>query len=189
MNSYNPNPDTQHNKNMFLALVLCAFLIMGWQYFVEVPKRQKLDAWQKQQRVVQEKEQARVNAKRAFAEAKKQQEQTPEIEVPAPRVTINSDTLHGSLSLKGLRFDTLTLAEYKETREEGSPEVELLKSTDDDLPYFMQFGWLSDDPNLRVPDSKSIWQADGQSISPNKPLKLEWYNGCLLYTSPSPRDS
>jgi len=43
-----------------------------------------------------------------------------------PRVMINTPRLHGSIDLQGARLDDLTLANYHETVDPKSPEVELL---------------------------------------------------------------
>lgn len=177
MTPYSPTPDKDHTKNMAIALVMCALLIVGWQYYVEVPRKAKLVEWQKQQRVIQA--QKAEAAKREALEKQGGAVDTvssPASDIPAPRVAINSDTLHGSVSLKGLRMDMLTLAQYKETQQEDSPEVTLLNPSSTAQPYFMQFGWLSDDTNLVLPGANTIWQSSQSQLTPDKPLVLEWNN-------------
>lgn len=183
MTLQSPTHDKQHTKNMFIALVMCAALIVGWQFLVETPKRERLAEWQKQQQVLKA-EQAKQKAVQAEAVIASV---TAAASVPAPRVSIQSDTLHGGFSLRGLRFDALTLAQYKETLAEDSPEVELLKQASAELPYFMQFGWLSDDEGLRVPGADTVWQASQDKLSKDQPLTLEWNNeeGLTFYVTVS----
>ena len=47
--------------------------------------------------------------------------------VPAPRIAILSQLLHGSLSLRGDRFDDLSLSDYHKTVDPKSPDIVLLQ--------------------------------------------------------------
>lgn len=93
------------------------------------------------------------------------------------RIAIKSDKLHGSISLKGARFDDLTLAKYKETLEKDSPDVTLLTPNGDENAYFAQAGWVAGDGKTKVPDGKSEWQADKQILSAGDSVNLNWDNG------------
>src|SRR5690348_5592841 len=52
-----------------------------------------------------------------------------------PRVKIETPRLHGSIDLVGARLDDLTLANYHETVDPRSPEVELLSPPGTQDPY------------------------------------------------------
>ncbi len=96
----------------------------------------------------------------------------------SPRVAIGSDTLHGSIALKGALFDDLTLAKYRETQEPNSPEVTLLLAQRRrDQAYFAQIGWVSPDGKTKVPDQHTLWQADKKTLAPGDTVHLRWDNG------------
>ncbi len=95
----------------------------------------------------------------------------------SPRLTIEHPHLHGSIALKGLRFDHLTLADYRRTLDPNSPEVTLLKPSGLPGGYFAEFGWAGTDPSLRLPDKHSIWQTTAETLKPNQPVTLYWDNG------------
>ncbi len=94
----------------------------------------------------------------------------------AERIKIRSGTLHGTLSLVGSRIDDLTLAQYRETIDKKSPEVVLLSPAGVQASYFAEFGWLGSDTAQDVPNSKTRWQADGETLTPNAPVTLSWKN-------------
>src|SRR5205823_11038618 len=60
-----------------------------------------------------------------------------------PRVKIATPRLHGSIDLSGARLDDLTLANYHETVDPKSPEVELLSPPGTQDPYLVEFGWVA----------------------------------------------
>ncbi len=160
--------------NLILAVVLSAAIILAWQFAYEMP-RQKLAA-----RIAQQQAQEHL--------AKEQQEAAhPDAVLGAPtresalaaspRVNIRSATLHGSVALKGLRFDDLTLAKYRETIDRNSPEVVLLSPAGDVDVYFAQVGWLSSDTALKLPGDDTVWSADSKELTPGHPVTFSWNNG------------
>ena len=94
-----------------------------------------------------------------------------------PRVSIETPTLRGSISLVGARVDDLTLIRYRESIEEDSEQIVLLSPVGVDEPYFADFGWTAADRALRLPDAESLWQADGNVLVPGRPVTLSWDNG------------
>jgi YidC/Oxa1 family membrane protein insertase len=165
------NKRRQHeSKNMFIAMILSVLVIVGWNYYFEVPR-----------------EKAQIVAMKAKAEADKQEtlkdKEHPVVIKPreelikeAPRVTIQSPSLRGSLSLKGLRFDDLKLAHYHETIDKNSPEVTLFSPAEDADGYFAEFGWTSTNKVLQLPTTETIWTSDGATLSPDHPVTLLWKN-------------
>ncbi|KTF67629.1 membrane protein insertase YidC [Sphingomonas sp. HT-1] len=85
-----------------------------------------------------------------------------------PRVEIETPALQGSINLKGLRIDDLVLREYDQTVAKNSPPIRLLSPSGAEGAYFAQFGWQG--PN--VPDANTVWQADGDKLTPATPVKL-----------------
>ncbi len=93
------------------------------------------------------------------------------------RVPIKNASINGSLRLKGARFDYLNLTKYKETLEDNSPDVELLYPAGTEGQYFAELGWLSSNPDLKLPTSESEWVLKGTELTPQSPITLEWDNG------------
>lgn len=173
----NNEPDYQR---ITYTLFLVAIILIGWQMFVEWPRRQQLAhnvAIEAQKREVnKEKKAQEITAKEVDADYNPKLTREQRLET-TQRVKIKSDKLHGSIDLKGARFDDLTLAKYKVTLDKDSPEVILLTPNGDEEAYFAQAGWVSADGKTKVPDGKSLWKADKSSLSPNESTNLRFDNG------------
>ena len=94
-----------------------------------------------------------------------------------PRVQIATPRLHGSIDLSGARLDDLTLANYHETVDPKSPEVELLSPPGTQDPYLAEFGWVAATPEVKVPGPQTRWSASGGPLTPTSPVTLTWDNG------------
>tara|TARA_Y100001936_G_scaffold253917_1_gene322298 strand:- start:6010 stop:7821 length:1812 start_codon:yes stop_codon:yes gene_type:complete len=94
-----------------------------------------------------------------------------------PRVQIRSDRLVGSVQLKGGQIDDLIFTNYRETLDANSPEITLLSPTGTKNPYYAQFGWVSNEPNIKLPTPETVWSTNQTTLSPNQPLELRWDNG------------
>lgn len=93
------------------------------------------------------------------------------------RIYIKNASLTGSIRVKGARFDNLLLEKYKQTLENDSPDVELFAPAKTAAPYYAEFGWLSSDSSLRMPDHNTVWTVRGSELTPETPVVLEWNNG------------
>jgi len=100
-----------------------------------------------------------------------------------PRVKIDTPRLHGSIDLLGARLDDLTLANYHETVDPKSPEVELLSPPGTQDPYLAEFGWVAGGPDVKVPGPQTRWTETGGRLTPTNPVTLTWDSGQgLLFT-------
>ena len=93
------------------------------------------------------------------------------------RVSIDNNKISGSIRTRGAIFDNISLKKYKETLAEDSGDVELLSPTNSVLPYYAEFGWLSNDKNLNLPDSNTKWKVIGNKLTSQTPVTMEWNNG------------
>lgn len=93
------------------------------------------------------------------------------------RIHIKNASLTGSIRVKGARFDNLLLEKYKQTLENDSPDVELFAPAKTAAPYYAEFGWLSSDSSLRMPDHNTVWTVRSGELTPETPVVLEWNNG------------
>lgn len=91
------------------------------------------------------------------------------------RVRIETASLHGSINLKGVRFDDLTLAKYYE-KPNQKEEVVLFSPSETKERYFADFGFLTSNPNLETPKPDTLWQADGAKLTTENPVTLSWTN-------------
>lgn len=94
------------------------------------------------------------------------------------RLKISNGTIHGSIRLKGARFDEILLGKYKLTLDADSPDVELLSPAKTENAYYADYGWLSGDKNLLLPNKDTLWTVAGnQELTPSTPITLVWQNG------------
>ncbi len=104
-------------------------------------------------------------------------ETTQEVIAKDSRIQISSSALSGSIRTKGGRLDNLMLEKYKQTLEEGSPDVELFAPAQTQAPYYAEFGWLSTNSKVNLPNKDTIWSVKGQKLTPETPIVMEWNNG------------
>lgn len=160
---------------MFVAIMLCMLVILVWQYFYVLPEQEKA------------RKMAPIAEQNANITVKPVEPETKPVVTPdraevinstnADRVKISTPSLHGSLSLVGLRIDDLTLAGYRQELDKNSKEVALLSPQGTKEAYFSEFGWLITDNTIKTPDSKTVWKADKHQIGVNDPVKMTWDNG------------
>ena len=91
-----------------------------------------------------------------------------------PRLKIKSERITGSISLVGAKIDDLTLKNYRETIQPESDNISLLLPFGSVKPYYADFGWVSGD--TQVPNSKTVWESNNQTLTTRTPIKLTWQN-------------
>lgn len=160
------------NTNFFIAIALSIAILMGFHWFYEVPKQRAAQS-QAQATQIIAKEQPVVEA---VGELKKRSD----VIATSKRIALGNEHIHGSINLKGARFDDLTLIRYHETVDNSSPEIVLLSpagSNDEHPAYYAELGWLGTDDKTKLPAADTEWQSDGSKLAPNKPVTLHWDNG------------
>jgi len=163
-------------RNLILAIALSIAILLGFQYFYEGPRvqQQRQQAQQAQQTEVP----VNVPSPAAQVETPKDAAQLVAEQFQAgTRVKIDTPALHGSVNLVGARIDDLKLADFRETTDPKSPEIVLLAPAGAPNAYYAEFGWVPEDRTQPVPDANTKWTAQGQTLSPDKPLTLTWDNG------------
>lgn len=186
-------------------LVLALFLSMGaiylWNHYYVNPKLEEAEKALKveQARIIKEDELTEklsdigdihdpqvksLNELSTAEEAKSPDAYFPRAEIIKQnfennsRLKIKANDLHGSINLRGLLFDDLTLAEFRETLDKDSPEVVLLSPKNTKELYFMRSGWAASG-DVKVPDENSVWRivSDNNVLSVNNPVVVLWDNG------------
>ncbi|MDJ0683899.1 MAG: membrane protein insertase YidC [Alphaproteobacteria bacterium] len=172
-------------KNLILAILLSVVVLMAWQFLYEAPRQEaRQDALQAQQALDSEASPSRQSAGVApqlgseIPTELQSAADFPQSRAAAlsetPRVTIESDLLRGSISLRGARIDDLVLRNYRETIEEDSDNIVLLTPHGGERPYYAEFGWLGQ--GVQTPDGGSVWTADRAELTPENPVTLRWTN-------------
>ncbi|MBP6736164.1 MAG: membrane protein insertase YidC [Rhodobacteraceae bacterium] len=169
------------NKNLILATVLSFLVILGWfvagpmifpQWFPAEPALEATAPATTAQPSAAAPDAGETAAEAATLETAP----LPE----APRLTIDTPKLAGSISMLGGRIDDLSLKTYRETLEANSPNVRLLSPVGQAFPYYAVFGWTPGKglTAADLPDAKSQWTvASGSTLAPGAPVTLTWTNG------------
>ena len=177
-------------RNLILAIVLSASILLGWMVFVDAPRMQKEQAAREAQKAAETVGGAPAagtppGAPQAAPSAGAPVAGAPAVPAAArreavvgasPRVKIETDRLTGSIRLTGAMIDDLTLVDYRQTVEEDSDRIVLLSPPDTELPYFARFGWVGRTPGVEVPGPDAVWTADRTTLTPDAPVTLSWTN-------------
>lgn len=163
----------EETKGLYLAVLLSILIIFVVNYFM--PTQQMVD--RNADSVSVAPEISSIEKSEPSTEARPEKKTPAEIVKQETRIPVKTPSLNGSIRLKGARFDYLNLTKYKQTLEANSPDVELLAPAGSETPYFAELGWLSNDANLKLPNSETLWKVRGKELTPQAPLTFEWDNG------------
>ncbi len=179
-------------KNLIITIVLSALIMVGWQYFYEMPRMKQQQAIQAQQAAQQKLEQpaaqtapsggqsGAASTAPAGAGAGAVLKTREEALAQSPRTAIDTPRIHGSIALKGGRLDDLVLKDYRETVDPTSPEVVLLSPSGGPEGHFAEAGFTSADAGVKLPSYDTVWQSDGGTLTIDHPVTLSWDNGAGL---------
>jgi YidC/Oxa1 family membrane protein insertase len=98
-------------------------------------------------------------------------------QVAAPRVSIDTPELAGSISLMGGRIDELQLKSYRETLDKGSDIVSLFTPEGTPGAYYALYGWApaGDLGAEDVPGADTLWALEtGETLTAESPVTLIW---------------
>ncbi len=185
------------NRNTIIAVILSGLVLIGWQYFFNIPQMEKQRAAElaaKNQAAVTQPLQPGSSAvpgpTAPDAPATAASPVAPAAPVTAvisreaalaasPRIKIETPRLTGSIALKGGRVDDLSLSQFHETVDPKSRPIELFSPSSTKTPYYAEFGWVgASGVSLKIPDQNTVWQQDGSnSLTPSTPVNLSYDNG------------
>jgi YidC/Oxa1 family membrane protein insertase len=184
------------SRNTILAVILSGLVLIGWQYFYNVPQMEKQRAQQAQSELAKPAPQPGSPATPSItpqsgtapapgAPTATQPASTPmvvsrEVAINAtPRIRIETPRVSGSISLKGARIDDLALVQFRDTVDPKSPAIVLFSPSGSATPYYAEFGWVAAaGSTVRLPDQNTLWQQEGSgSLAPNSPVTLKYDNG------------
>jgi len=171
-------------KNLILAIVLSVGVLLLWTVFIEAPRQQINPSIESGQQdsigEIAELETEELNQIEEDLGIKKQSFETLENSLQSSaRVNIDTQSLEGSINLKGLKIDDIVLKKYQETLDENSSNIRVLSPLSTENGYEVSFGWLKDkNANFETPTSESEWKliSSSNTLRENNELEFEWSN-------------
>jgi YidC/Oxa1 family membrane protein insertase len=184
------------HRNTILAVVLSGIVLLAWQYFYNIPQMEQ----RRQQELAQAESQALpapqsspstsptpsggTTAQPSGTPAQPQATEAPTTTRPealaaSPRITIDTPSVTGSISLKGARIDDVSLVKFRDTVDPLSPAIVLFSPSGSPNPYYAEFGWVAaTGSSVKVPDQNTVWKQEGSgSLTPTAPVTLTYDNG------------
>ncbi|WP_238365006.1 membrane protein insertase YidC [Mesobacterium pallidum] len=172
------------NKNLILATVLSMVVLIGW-FVMFPPPEPPADptATEAVTETTTAPTAAVPGATTTGAPAATGEAAVQPLAADAPRVTIETPRVAGSISLRGGRIDDLKLKDYRETLDDGSDIVTYFSPAGGDDAYYALYGWA---PGAgltaeAVPGPNTLWTAPANAtLTPDTPVTLSWDNGAGL---------
>ena len=168
----------EDNKKLFLVAIISVLILFGWDYFYEGPRRMERERYAEQQRIEAiATKQAQKESGIADSEVTTAFLPRKELVTENDRILVETERLHGSIALKGARFDDLVLKKYRQSLEETADPVVLFSPSKTVQSYFVDFGWIADNKNINVPNKETVWSADKEVLTEKDSVHLYWDNG------------
>ena len=172
------------SRNLILAIILSVGVLFIWSFFFEAPEQEMLNG------EIESGDVSEVNSNELDMEAIDEIERSlgitendniglDEALNADKRVKIETDSIVGSINLKGLRIDDIVLKKYNETQEEFSEKIRVLQPIDTYDGYEVTFGWIKNqDANFETPNAESIWKVSNSNatLTSNNEVEFEWSN-------------
>ncbi|HWL30754.1 MAG TPA: membrane protein insertase YidC [Xanthobacteraceae bacterium] len=183
------------NRNTILAIILSGLVLLGWQYFFNIPQMEKQRAAEQAAKLQQSQQVQPAPAAGNAGTPAGQPGAAPSLNAggaPAaapvdrsvvvgstPRIKIETPRVSGSISLKGARIDDIALVNYRETVDPKSPAIVLFSPSGTKDAYYAEFGWVAGaGTSVKVPDQNTVWQQQGTgALTHTSPVTLTYDNG------------
>jgi YidC/Oxa1 family membrane protein insertase len=163
------------NKNLILATALSFAVILVW--FLLFPPPEELPQDPNAPAVTEPALNQAAGVASAPAAASGGTATASAETTDAPRISLETDRLEGSISLVGGRIDDLRLKDYRVSLEDDADIVRVLDPVGGVTPHYALFGWapgtglsLED-----VPGANTLWTVEnGETLSVDTPVTLSW---------------
>ncbi len=158
-------------KNVIAAISLSAAVIILYGLFF-APSPQELNQIQEEKnKIIQSSEAPSLEVDEKIIEISRNKALTEN-----QRIIFENEAIKGSISLKGSIIDDLIFKKYTETLN-GTDQIILLNPKKVQNGYFVETGWVTNNENIDVPNSQTVWQIEGNNkLTPNRPVNLVWEN-------------
>ncbi len=180
------------DRNLMLAIVLSAAILLGWELTFGASQREALEAARKA-REIELAQQTGQSVNPATGQVTDPATGlggalvTPQTFTSLEqaltggpgRVEIDTPALRGSINLIGGRFDDLALKKYNETLDKDSKNIQLLQPNKVKFAQFVEQGWLL----AGVQTSNKAWiLTNGSRLTPQSPVTLTLEEGGVVFT-------
>ncbi len=161
------------NKNVFVAIALSMSVLLFWGAFFETPRKspdqqtnQKIEKKTDQGSITPTISQPQVVTKLTREESISKSE----------RVTIENNSIIGSINLKGALIDDISFKKHKQ-KVEDDKNIIFLNPSDTENGFYIETGWTSIGDKIKIPTKETIWTVKGNNIlSDSSPVILQWNN-------------
>ncbi|MEO6582364.1 MAG: membrane protein insertase YidC, partial [Sphingomicrobium sp.] len=157
------------SKNMILAVVLSALVLLGWSL---VSDRLLPTAGPQTVQVEDGKAKPITQPADIVADRPQALKSRATMLAAGPRVRIETPSLQGSINLTGARIDDLVLLRERQTIDKSSKPVRLLSPAGAPGGYFASFGWTGE--GIQAPGPDTVWHASALVLTPGRPVTLSW---------------
>lgn len=171
--------DPGQTRNVIIAIALSAAILFGFEFFYNMPQRERLMAERQAAEAAQQAQAPAATTEGGTPQAPRPAGPLPREQVIAAaegaRVAIDTPSVDGSILLQGGRFDDLNLRNYRRTVEPDSPEVTLLSPIDAEFGHDAFFGWEMQrgEAVSTLADAFSGWTAaEGATLTQDSPITL-----------------
>ena len=157
-------------RNIIAAISLSAAVIILYSLFFAPPPVTKENIVEKN-KTEQNSEAPSLDQKEKISEISREEALSQ-----SKRIQFENQSIVGSISLKGAAIDDLTFKDYN-TSLESNEKVNLLAPRNSKDGYLIESGFITNDKNLEIPGSNSIWTVSGNNkLTDQSPIKITWTN-------------
>ncbi|RCK52297.1 hypothetical protein TH25_07210 [Thalassospira profundimaris] len=171
-------------RNLWIAIAVSVVILVGFQFlFPHKPDPQVREAQVREQLDVNKSTAPQPSTSSAAPSAPGGSTAAPvenrsEALATSPRIEIDTPRVKGSIRLVGGLIDDIQLQDYRETEDPKSPLIHVLNPAGSNDAYFGEFGWVAGEgEKIALPGNDTRWQADSETLTPEKPVTLTWDNG------------
>ena len=157
-------------KNVIAAIALSSAVIVLYSLFF-IPEQTTIQNQAEKKKIEQNSDTPSLEQKETLKNISREEALTQ-----SERVRFENENIIGSISLKGASIDDLTFKNYKINLNDDK-KITLLGPRNINEGYLVESGFVTNDKNIDIPNSDTIWSIDGNSKLTNQsPIKLSWTN-------------
>ena len=156
----------ENQKNLFLAIAISMAIIFGFQWIMPQPDTAEKTSTNK---IADEGFDLMQDLSPTITFEDKEK-----VLLNSERITFNNGKISGSINLTGAVIDDLVLLKYRESLDINSNKISFLNPIGSKNSYYLDTGWASNDKNINLPNSDSLWSANRNSLNGTNSVTLSW---------------